>query len=201
MLVLKTKLIQSPGFLVAAVGCCILFADICSAQGSAKQAPPPLPAPTLKTVSGRSGRHIYMIDGKSVSKKKYGAASLINDGLMLLHANKNELALEKFKQGINLAADLPQAHHALGLAYAKLGRLDEACAELKCAVALNPVGESAWLTLACFYQANDKPELAVSAYTDFLKKFPNSPSKRKIETILYALGKGEVPTEPGDESP
>ncbi|MBY0356960.1 MAG: tetratricopeptide repeat protein [Candidatus Obscuribacterales bacterium] len=197
MLVLKTKLVLSAGFLGAALSGC--FGGLCSAQG-AKQAPP-MPAPALKTVSGKFGRHIYTIDGKSVSKKKYGAASVINDGLALLHANKNELALEKFKQGISLAPDLPQAHHALGLAYAKLGRLDEACTELKCAVALNPVTESAWLTLACFYQANDKPELAVAAYNDFLKKFPNSPSKRKVEAILSALGKGDVAFEPGFEKP
>ena len=61
------------------------------------------------------------------------------DGTELLHANKNEQAKMKLATACSLVPDLPQAHHQLGIALAKLGDNEGAAKEFSTAIKLDPI--------------------------------------------------------------
>ncbi len=137
----------------------------------------------------------YTVQGKPVNKKQYEAAKLHDEGLLLMRANNNEQALEKFKQAISVYDGFAEIHHSLGLAYAKLGNNDAALTELRTAVQLNPNLADSWLLLAGFNQTAGRLTESVSTYNEFLLRFPNHNMHAKVNAslgFLYAkLGKNE----------
>lgn len=137
----------------------------------------------------------YTVQGKPAKKLAFDAAKLHDEGLLLMRANDNEQAVQKFKAAIELYDGYPEVHHSLGLALAKMGNNDAAIPELKRALELNPNASDTWILLSGFYQAQNKLTEAVSAYNEFLVRFPNHPMVGKVNTslgFLYAkLGKSD----------
>ena len=137
----------------------------------------------------------YVVQGKPVKKQAYDAAKLHDEGLLLMRANDNEQAMEKFKQAIATYDGFAEVHHSLGLALAKMGNSEAAIPELKRALELNPNSSDTWILLSGFYQAQNKLPEALSAYNEFLLRFPAHPLVGKVNVsvgFLYAkLGKSD----------
>jgi len=129
----------------------------------------------------------YFIQGKPVSYQVYQGATLVNEGLALLRANRNQEAADKLSQAVKLAPDLAEAHNNLGLALAKLGRLPEAVEQLKQAVALSPDLAATWLSMGGLYQSSGKLDEAIKAYREFLNRFPNHSEAPKIANLVKGL--------------
>lgn len=127
------------------------------------------------------------VQGKPVSTEVYKAALLVNEGLELIRANRNEEAIEKLNQAIKLAPNLPEAHHNLGLALAKLGKLNEAVAEMQLVVKFKPDIWSTWLTLGGLYQSTGQIEDALSVYREFLSRFPDNSESGKVLNLVKGL--------------
>jgi Tfp pilus assembly protein PilF len=66
------------------------------------------------------------------------AEARFSAGLMHLRENRPQLAVEEFKAAIKQDKDNPYFHKGLGLAYARLNKLDDAIDELRRALQLNP---------------------------------------------------------------
>ncbi len=129
----------------------------------------------------------YTVQGKPASKEQYEAGKLLDEGLILLRANSNEQALQKFKQSLALYDGYAEVHQALGTTYEKLGNHDDAIKELKRALELKPELDGAWLALAGFYQLRGDLQESVNTYAEFLSRFPASPNTAKVNMILGVL--------------
>ena len=60
------------------------------------------------------------------------------NGLMLCESKKHNLAIEQFKQALNIKPDSPEALHNIGMAYEKIGNLDKAVECYQSALKLLP---------------------------------------------------------------
>jgi tetratricopeptide (TPR) repeat protein len=129
----------------------------------------------------------YTVQGKQVSKQQYDAAKLQDEGILLLRSNANEQAIEKFKQSIATYDGYAEVHHSLGVAYEKVGRNPEAIIELKKAIEMNSALSDSWFLLAGFQQAAGNLQDAVSAYQEFLRRFPNNAMASKVNVALGLL--------------
>jgi tetratricopeptide (TPR) repeat protein len=137
--------------------------------------------------NSNSPKYSYFLQGKAVSENAYKAAILLNDGVLLLRANKNEEAIAKFNEALAYDPNFPEVHHNLGVAMAKLGNVELAITELDKAVNLNPENDSSWYTLAGLYQSIGQIDNAISYYEQFLKKFPNSDMHKRISKLVAGL--------------
>jgi tetratricopeptide (TPR) repeat protein len=129
----------------------------------------------------------YYVQGQAASNNQYQAAGLVNDALALLHANRNEEAVELLSRAVSLAPDMPEAHHNLALALAKLGKSDEAIAHLEKVVIIAPNLSSSLLTLGGLYQSIGRIDRAVATYKEFLRRFPQDSEAPKIANLARGL--------------
>lgn len=129
----------------------------------------------------------YFRNGQPISEAQYKASNMNTEALNLIRANANEKAIEILLEAIELDPDLSQAHHNLGLAYSKVGKIDEAIDELKKAVDLNPQAAMSWLTLGGVYQSNGKLDDALEIYQQTLKRFPEFPDRAEIKGLISKL--------------
>src|SRR5262249_51736764 len=93
----------------------------------------------------------------------------------------------KFSQAVGLAPQVPQSHHNLALALAKVGRTQEAIEHMQKAVALDPDLSASLLTLGGLYQSNGQIEQAIQTYQEFLKRFPRDSEATRIANLLKGL--------------
>jgi tetratricopeptide (TPR) repeat protein len=124
------------------------------------------------------------------------ADDLVNQGIALLHANKDREAADRLTEALRLAPELPAAHYDLALALAKLGKMPEAIQEAKTAVSLKDDVDSFWLTLGGLYQATGQLQQALDIYRDFQTRFPNSTEAPKLANLARGL-EGEIARQQG----
>jgi predicted Zn-dependent protease len=132
----------------------------------------------------------FFVHGKPVSEDRYRAAVLASDALQLMKANQNDQAAEKLRQAVQLAPDLPEAHHNLGLVMAKLGDVPHAIDELNTAIKLKPDLDASWLTLGGLHQSAGHISEAIATYNQFLLRFkttPPHPMYGKIQNLVKGL--------------
>lgn len=132
------------------------------------------------------GQQVF-VGGKPVTMDVFRAAQLVNESLQLIRSNQNEEAVERLTLAVQLAPELPEARHNLGLAYAKLGRTSEAIAEMQKAIDLKPDLPSTWLTLGGLYQSAGQLDRAIYYYHEFLRRFPSHGEAGKINNLVKGL--------------
>lgn len=115
------------------------------------------------------------------------AINYLNLGMSMLNANDNTQALEVLTKAVALAPDLPEAHHNIALALAKLGRPEEAISHLKIALELNPNLSPALLTLGGLYQTTGQIERAMDTYRQYIKRFPKDSETPKLSNLVRGL--------------
>lgn len=105
---------------------------------------------------------------------------------------RGEDAARVAEQAVKLAPDMPEAHHALGLALHISLRLDEAAAEYKRALELDARTPSVRRSLADLDRAGGKFEEALALYREQLTATPNDKGARAgLVLALYELGRTE----------
>lgn len=129
----------------------------------------------------------YMIQGKPASRSAYQGVTMVNEAVLLMRSNKNQEAVDKLLQAEQLAPEIPEVHHNLGLALAKVGRLPEAIEELKTALSMRDNIDSTWLTLGGLYQSIGQLDQAIKTYQEFLKRFPQNSEAHKITNLVKGL--------------
>ncbi len=120
------------------------------------------------------------------------ARQLMIEGTDLLHSNQNQQAKLKLASACVAAPDLPQAHHQLGIALAKLGENDEAINEFSTAIKLDANLAASWLNLAAVYQSSGQVEKAKATYQQFVERFPKDSDIAKIRSLIAILNKEAV---------
>jgi tetratricopeptide (TPR) repeat protein len=117
------------------------------------------------------------------------AGLLVHQGVLLLRDNKNQEAADKLAQAVALAPAYAEAHHNYALALAKLGKTDDSLKEFKQALNLNPDLDSAWLSMGGLYQSSGQLPDAISAYKQFLSRFPTHKDAAKVASLVKGLEK------------
>ena len=84
---------------------------------------------------------------------------------------------------------MPQAHHQLGIALAKLGDNEGAANEFSTAIKLDPNMAASWLNLAGIDQAAGKIDQAKETYLEFVRRFPKDPDIGKVRNLIVLLDK------------
>ncbi len=134
------------------------------------------------------------VQSQSSSQKLLKARQLLIEGTDCLHSNQNQLAKSKLSSACAIAPDLPQAHHQLGIALAKLGENDEAANEFLQATKLDPNLAASWLNLAAVYQSTGKIDQAKNTYQEFINRFPQDKDVVKIKSLIAVLDKADMST-------
>ena len=95
--------------------------------------------------------------------------------------------MEPLEKTISLNADNAEAHYALGLAHAKLEKLDAAIAELERAVKLAPNHAYAHTHLGVAYNQKDKKDLAIPHLRRFVELAPDAPEAKAVRSFLSRI--------------
>lgn len=122
--------------------------------------------------------------------KLLSARQLLIEGTDCLHNNQTQQAKLKLENACEIAPDLPQAHHQLGIALAKLGDNEGAINEFSTAIKLDPSSAASLLNLAAVYQTSGNIEQAKATYQEFVSRFPQDKDVSKIRALIASL---EVP--------
>lgn len=115
------------------------------------------------------------------------AESLVDQSEALIRDRKFDEAERCLKRSIKLNPNIAEAHHNLGLVYARLGQNRKALSQFEIAVKLNPRMSQTWLMLASAQQAIGHIELAISSYDQFLIKFPENKQFDRIKSLRDGL--------------
>ena len=121
------------------------------------------------------------------NSKLLSARQLLIEGTDCLHNNHNQQAKVKLANACAIAPDLPQAHHQLGIALAKLGENEEAMNEFSTAIKLDPNIAASWLNLAAVYQTSGDIGRAKTTYQEFISRFPQDKDISKIRALVESL--------------
>lgn len=124
------------------------------------------------------------------SHKLLSARQLLIEGTDCLHNNQTQQAKVKLENACEIAPDLPQAHHQLGIALAKLGDNEGAISEFSTAIKLDPSSAASLLNLAAVYQTSGNIGQAKATYQEFASRFPQDKDISKIRALIASL---EVP--------
>ena len=131
----------------------------------------------------------YLMNGKVVPRSMYEAVLILREGTNKLNSNQNAEAIEIFKHAEALAPEMPEIHHNLGVALAKLGKSKEAIIHLEKAKELNPNLASTWLSLGGLYQTEGRINDAIETYKQYTSRFPNDPMVGKVTSLIQGLEK------------
>lgn len=115
------------------------------------------------------------------------AESLVDQSEVLIRDRKFDEAERCLKKSIKVDPNIAEAHHNLGLVYARLGNNSKALSQFEIAVRLNPRMSQSWLMLASVQQASGNIESAVSSYDQFLIKFPENQQFNRIKSLRDGL--------------
>jgi predicted Zn-dependent protease len=121
------------------------------------------------------------------NRQMLNARQLLIEGTNYLHNNQNELAKQKLLDACNQAPDIPQTHHQLGIALAKLGENDAAINEFLTAIKLDPNSAASWLNLAALYQTSGNLEQSKATYQEFINRFPRDKDISRIRALSESL--------------
>ncbi len=95
-----------------------------------------------------------------------------------------EDVMEDLKRAVQLEPNLSGAHYALGVAYDRMGKVDEAMVEFQKAVELDPSDARSQLYLAEKYANSGQPHRAISAFAAALKADPENVEALKDYAFL-----------------
>ena len=104
------------------------------------------------------------------------------DGLPPEDGPELHKAIDEYIAAQKLNADRPEAHLNLGLLYAKQGHFDQAEAELKTALSLDPTFAPAAVNLADLYREQNRDQAGERVLQDAISRAPNDAS------LQHALG-------------
>lgn len=82
---------------------------------------------------------------------------------------------------------LPEIHYNYGLVLGKLGQSNEAIEELKLALPAKSGMPGIWLTLGAIYQSTGKIQESISAYKEFLSRFPKDPEVPRLQAAVQTM--------------
>jgi tetratricopeptide (TPR) repeat protein len=122
------------------------------------------------------------------------AMQLFNWGVVLEQGGQPDSAAEHYRDALQLAPALPEAHYNLGNLYRKAGRLQEAQASLEEAVRLRPVYSEAWNNLGLVLRDEADLHGAAQAIFRSLSQWPgNVPARRNLQLLrATAVKRGDV---------
>jgi Flp pilus assembly protein TadD len=114
-----------------------------------------------------------------------------------LGIERGDEAIRIAENAIKLAPDLAEAHRMLALGYHISLRLDEAAAEYKKTLELDPASKVSRISLADLYRASGKSELALALYNEQLASDPKDRAARagKVISLLDLSRTDEANTE------
>lgn len=115
------------------------------------------------------------------------AASLVNESEVLIGEHKYHSAQQLLSKALKRDPKIAEAHHNLGLVYARLSKNDLALLQFQQALNINPRLAQSWLMLASVQQASGNLKAAVESYDQFLKRFPESKLFEKITHLQSGL--------------
>lgn len=144
-----------------------------------------------------AGADTYYVNGKAVSGGTYQAYRLMNKAVTLMRQNQTEAAAAGLRRALQYAPTLSEAHTALGIALARLGKLDEATEQLRMAIADDPDAALPRLNLGGIYQSDGRLKDALNTFEQFLREFPDC---REAESIAERVNMLRVEIERGRES-
>jgi tetratricopeptide (TPR) repeat protein len=101
-------------------------------------------------------------------------SQLYNFAIALAAAERHEEAATVFQRVLAVNQNLHHAHGRMGHALLKLGRLEEAAAEVVTAIRLQPEYGDGYFFLGCVMEAIDRPDDAQVAYREALRLGPES---------------------------
>ena len=140
------------------------------------------------------GQRIAAFEAAQVIEKKFGAdpKRLLALTGFYLSIEQGDEAARLASQSLKMAPDLVEAHHALGLGLHLSLRLDEAAAEYKRALELDPNKKGTRRSLADLYRAAGKSEEALALYREQLTAEPGDKSARAgLVLALFELGRAD----------
>ena len=114
-----------------------------------------------------------------------------------LGIERGDEALRLAEDAIKLAPDLPDAHRMRAVALHISLRLDDAAAEYKRTLELDPASKASRVSLADLYRASGKPEQALALYNEELASDPKDRAARagKVISLLELSRQDEASTE------
>jgi tetratricopeptide (TPR) repeat protein len=115
------------------------------------------------------------MNGKTISKDEYTAANLATESLTNLDAGKLDVARIKAEQAKAIAPNFYLAVGVLGICYSRLGRSDEAIANLRQALVLKPNDPDMLWNLYGTLGTTGKNKDALAILRQFLAKYPKDP--------------------------
>lgn len=133
------------------------------------------------------GSESYVLDGKPISAVQYQAAQLVKASLTAFKAGDLQLALNKAQEAQKLAPNFYYVLGALGITQARLGRNDEAVANLTRAHQLMPDSPDLLWSLSATLQSAGRTDEALTRLDEFLTRFPNDPKVEQgkgVKTLL-----------------
>src|SRR5215218_1705013 len=127
-------------------------------------------------------------EGQSSAAPSGDAQALYEQGLAAYKANRDEEAVEKLKQAVELAPDFAEAHYRLGLAYNATKQREEADKAFEGAVKAfekvtkrEPKNSDAFYFLGLSYEQLGKYDEAVKALKEAVKNSPEENDDKYFE--------------------
>jgi tetratricopeptide (TPR) repeat protein len=107
-----------------------------------------------------------------------------DEGMFDFSSGEFDAAIDKFKQALALDGDYFDANHALGMAYYRLGRIDEAIATGLRSLEMRPNDQLAHTSLSMYYvKKGMKPEAehhgAQARIAGWKEEIKNQPKKER----------------------
>ena len=145
------------------------------------------------------GEHAAAFKAAHSIETKFGSdpKRLLGIATFYLGIEGGDEALRLAESAIKLAPDLPDAHRMRAVALHISLRLDEAAAEYKRTLDLDPASKASRVSLADLYRASGKPELALALYNEELASDPKDRAARagKVISLLELSRPDEANTE------
>ena len=114
----------------------------------------------------------YFVNGQAVPERVYRAATLTNDALGLIKADRLGDAKEKLLDALRLAPEFSAARYNLGVVLTKLGEDDAAAAQFIAVVSAGSEVPEAWVSLAALRYNRQKYDDALALLDDAARRFP-----------------------------
>ena len=130
----------------------------------------------------------FMLAQKALSMDKADWLSHCLMGSIYLLMRKYEEAISSGKRSVELAPNAAVAHALLGITLTYAGRVDEAIAQIKQAMRLDPFpAYYCYLTLGQCYSQKGQYEDAIAEFKKALQRAPNSPLIHASLAVNYTL--------------
>ena len=140
------------------------------------------------------GEHAAAFQAAQNIEAKYGqdAKRLVNLAGFYLNVERGSDVIRLGETAVKLAPEFAEAHRILALGYHISLRLDEATAEYKRALDLDPASKVSRVSLADLYRASGKTEEALALYNEQLAADPKDRAARAGKVVsLFELDRAD----------